>query len=628
MSYLIQRLDGFNTTYGADYANLTGGTKKLYIRTATNGVLTYPLTTDTSASQYCKFKIKIGNSTAYLAKSKSSSYTSTNSKNTTISMVSTTFWSSTSNSNTGIGIYNTASTFNDWGTYVTYLLRSHASGQGKQTLIDVEHTSDFNVHFFQTQLGKTMQKFSKSRTTTGTTNSNSYIITSLGLTTLFAGAWDVQGATTQTFNKTTYLSVQGRPIRVDQTSLTLTSYSSETVTRRYSVPATRWTNSLSRASTYTSTWSTVNPSGGIMMSQVSSSKSTTISGRQTTSIFQYTTQQESFAVIDSTYIIPEYLTTSPDGPINLLQSYSLTRSSRSYLTRSSGYTQSSTNSVGASHTLSSSSTRVTRTALVSNSGTVTKATTFNQHTTASTKGTFVSKGTTPYSQTKTSSGTGTLGPVLQAKKPKVGHTESQTSWQAAVTASDTSGGSTSYYTRRTKRSEKSSTTKSATWNAPAMPYALSLKSSYSQTRFGTSSIRASRWTYATKTQSTQSFTGSFSTWKNSLSRVSGYNGSWSLSWNVTSSKTTTYRYYTFSKTTTRVSNYTTWNYSSSGTTLSSTTVTSMHEMTTDLVTYYSFSTYRALWGPPFSIIATTEITFKNYTYSTWTNASSTHNINI
>ena len=76
MAYLVQIYSNSTTSYsGTSYQGLNGGTRKLYIRSGTS-TSSYPLTTNTSASQYCKFTISTSNTTrAYLAKSISSSTT-------------------------------------------------------------------------------------------------------------------------------------------------------------------------------------------------------------------------------------------------------------------------------------------------------------------------------------------------------------------------------------------------------------------------------------------------------------------------------------------------------------------------------------------------------------------------
>lgn len=77
MPFIVQRYSNSTTSYsGSQYQNLTGGTSKLKIYAGAT-TSTYPLTTNTSASQYCKFKIKVGNHTAFLAQSISTSISRT-----------------------------------------------------------------------------------------------------------------------------------------------------------------------------------------------------------------------------------------------------------------------------------------------------------------------------------------------------------------------------------------------------------------------------------------------------------------------------------------------------------------------------------------------------------------------
>ena len=58
-----------STSYTGTKYQFDAGVKHLYIRTSTgaNDVISYPLTTETSASQYCSLAFKVGNSTCYLA---------------------------------------------------------------------------------------------------------------------------------------------------------------------------------------------------------------------------------------------------------------------------------------------------------------------------------------------------------------------------------------------------------------------------------------------------------------------------------------------------------------------------------------------------------------------------------
>lgn len=66
---LVQRLNGSNTSYSGTPYLFTAGTKKLHVKVNSSSTINYPLTTDTSASQYCKFKILVSaGKTAYLAK--------------------------------------------------------------------------------------------------------------------------------------------------------------------------------------------------------------------------------------------------------------------------------------------------------------------------------------------------------------------------------------------------------------------------------------------------------------------------------------------------------------------------------------------------------------------------------
>lgn len=70
MGHLVIKTGSGNITYGGNiYTGWAGGTKKLHIKTASNGTLHYPLTTHKSASEYCKLKILYNNSTCYLARS-------------------------------------------------------------------------------------------------------------------------------------------------------------------------------------------------------------------------------------------------------------------------------------------------------------------------------------------------------------------------------------------------------------------------------------------------------------------------------------------------------------------------------------------------------------------------------
>lgn len=122
MAYLVQRYSNSTISYsGTSYQGLNGGTRKLYIRSGTS-TSSYPLTTNTSASQYCKFTISTSNTTrAYLAKSISSSTTtsrttsSTRTSSTTTSYTST-YTTSNYNSKT-ITNSTTSGTGGVWGTY-------------------------------------------------------------------------------------------------------------------------------------------------------------------------------------------------------------------------------------------------------------------------------------------------------------------------------------------------------------------------------------------------------------------------------------------------------------------------------------------------------------------------------
>lgn len=79
MPFIVQRYSNSTLSYsGSQYQSLNGGTKKLQFKSGTS-TFNYPLTTNTSASQYCKFKIKVGNSTAFLAQSISTSTSSSSS---------------------------------------------------------------------------------------------------------------------------------------------------------------------------------------------------------------------------------------------------------------------------------------------------------------------------------------------------------------------------------------------------------------------------------------------------------------------------------------------------------------------------------------------------------------------
>ena len=71
MGYLCFRASSNSTQKfsGTQFQGLTGGTHKLCLRTntGTNGVVKYPLTTNTSASNYCKLKLNIDGKQAYIA---------------------------------------------------------------------------------------------------------------------------------------------------------------------------------------------------------------------------------------------------------------------------------------------------------------------------------------------------------------------------------------------------------------------------------------------------------------------------------------------------------------------------------------------------------------------------------
>lgn len=352
-----------------------------------------------------------------------------------------------------------------------------------------------------------------------------------------------------------------------------------------------WTNSYSRTSSYVSTGSGTsdqNPGSNSSKTTASGTRSfTTIEGftwtwtSTRTESFEYPDHYYGGTFTESAWVAGIYYPVAT-------YSYSLVGSGYNYVsaTRASGYTYTSTNSAGASHTLSATS---LITSIQSASGSFTSATTYGAHTTKSARGTFVSKNTVTYSQSVTSSGTGTMGPVLHPTKPKVGSTQIITSWRDTVSASSTGGASTSYYTRRTKRSEKHSTTKSGTFDAIPLPYAASLKLTYSQTRFGTSSIRASRWSYSTKTQKTVT-NGTRSTWKNSSTRTSA--SAYSITQRFTLRESITYKSwrYTTSGSRTRSSGYTQTSTNSAGTTVSKISITGTVTSGTTSSTYTTTST--------------------------------------
>ena len=67
---LVQRYNNSNTTYsGFDYQfAVSNAAHNLYVAGSNSRTTIYPLTSDTSASQYCKFKVRVGGKDCYLAK--------------------------------------------------------------------------------------------------------------------------------------------------------------------------------------------------------------------------------------------------------------------------------------------------------------------------------------------------------------------------------------------------------------------------------------------------------------------------------------------------------------------------------------------------------------------------------
>ena len=181
MSGLAIRYNGSNIYYtAAEYTGISNlGTHKLCVRT--NGtVLSYPLTTNTSASQYCKFKIKVANSTAYLAKSFSNSSSYTRSTNTTTATTTATNVSTTTSTNTATTTNTTRSTNTATTTNTTKSTNTATTtNTTKSTTRSTSTTSAYKVQYFAT-------------------NSEYYVANSI--------FWQMGGATviSQTYSKYTF----------------------------------------------------------------------------------------------------------------------------------------------------------------------------------------------------------------------------------------------------------------------------------------------------------------------------------------------------------------------------------------------------------------------------------------
>lgn len=106
MSGLVQRYNGSNISYtDSRFTGWNGGTKKLCVRTkagsTASDVISYPLTTNTTASQYCHFVVRVNGSNCRLATRSEGTFTSNATRGTTVSSKSSSYQCSSGSSQEG-----------------------------------------------------------------------------------------------------------------------------------------------------------------------------------------------------------------------------------------------------------------------------------------------------------------------------------------------------------------------------------------------------------------------------------------------------------------------------------------------------------------------------------------------
>ena len=96
MSGLVQRYNGSNISYtDSRFTGWNAGTKKLCVRTkagsTASDVISYPLTTNTTASQYCHFVVRVNGSNCRLATRSEGTFTSNATRGTTVNSKSSSY---------------------------------------------------------------------------------------------------------------------------------------------------------------------------------------------------------------------------------------------------------------------------------------------------------------------------------------------------------------------------------------------------------------------------------------------------------------------------------------------------------------------------------------------------------
>lgn len=123
MAHLVYRgSSGVQHFSGSKYVNPELGTHRFCIRTGTgkNDVIKYGLTTQSSASEYCGFKMKVSNKDAYIGRYQGYSSTASEIKSmTTLTYYSGSYWSFK-----GSHQYTTSTTNSGYAAMASYESRS------------------------------------------------------------------------------------------------------------------------------------------------------------------------------------------------------------------------------------------------------------------------------------------------------------------------------------------------------------------------------------------------------------------------------------------------------------------------------------------------------------------------
>ena len=460
MSHLIQRLNGSNTTYGAGYTGNYGGTKKLYVRTSTNGILTYPLTTDTSASQYCKFKILVSaNKTAYLAKSWSKTTTTWQNSRSRESTITTTTWQNSRSRESTITTTTWKNSRSRASDYITYETGSFSTWKISSTRdngynVNVSY-STWVSDYYDGGVWSTSQKPTNFISSTMQSISSTTTYHNWTIITTDTGplrSWNVHGAGNANIGWKIYGYLDyTTPLKHRQ--ITVQAYTGKTVSTYISYQNIQYTEYLFDAHNSFSSRSTLG--AGVTTSWSHSSPWSITAGYTS---HTYTTNP--LQKISETVKFPSG--TNPASYTRKATIYagtysytgrwiqSLTAYKVSYsIANTEGYTFTSTNKTGVSYTLSSSTTKTTK------SGNTTRSSGYTETSTAA-AGTSLASGTitsgtrsSGYTETSTAAaGTSITSGTTTSGTRSSGYTETSTAAAGTSLASGTttSGTRSSGYT--------------------------------------------------------------------------------------------------------------------------------------------------------------------------------------